>query len=283
MLTTKKILAFVLFASTVIGITQTGCSKSSDSTVRHSARGEECGTTNDCADGLSCVPRTGAGGGVCVQGEFKVAPTAKECAVIQCGAPADCCPKTVSATCQQEQQSCMQGITSACDYYNKNCVCDGSKFLCESGSCKAHCTTTTDCGGIGQCTSGKCVQCTDDSQCTGGNLCNNNVCTPPCTSDTDCSSFNRCTDGRCTASGCASDRECIAATKNVTAVCTKNACVIPCATDLECGNPQDYHFYSCIKNQCIYVGCASDKECQLYLGQQGGGTHSGQIVCRDKP
>ncbi len=280
MLTTKKILAFVFFASTAVGLTLIGCKSSDSTTVRHSARGEECATTNDCADGLSCVPRAGAGGGVCVQGDFKVAPTAKECAVIQCATATDCCPKTFPTNCASEQQSCAQGVTSACTYYDRYCKCDGTKFSCDNSACRSRCTTTTDCGGIGTCTNGQCVQCTDDSQCTGGTVCNNNVCTPPCTTDTDCSSFNRCTDGRCTASGCETDRECIAATKNVTAVCKSNACLVPCQTDLECGNPQDYHFYSCIKSQCIYVGCQSDKECQLYLGQAGG-THTGQIVCRD--
>ena len=60
-------------------------------------------------------------------------------------------------------------------------------------------------------------------------------------------------------------------------------CVVPCQSDLECGNPEEYTFYSCIQNQCIYVGCQTDKECQLYLGggAQPGGKHQ-QIVCRDK-
>lgn len=275
----SRILGFVLFGATALGITAgVGCAKS-DSTTRHSARGEECSTTSDCNDGLSCVPRAGAGGGVCVQGDFKVSPTAKECAVIQCSQATDCCP-TPPASCASEQQSCNQGVTSACDYVNRYCKCDGSKWSCDNGSCKSQCSTTADCA-VGTCMGGQCVQCTDDAQCTNGNVCNNNLCTPPCKSDTDCSSFNRCTDGKCVASGCETDRECIAATKNVTAVCKSNACLVPCQTDLECGNPQDYHFYSCIKNQCIYVGCQTDKECQLYLGTTGTTQH-GQIVCRDK-
>jgi len=253
-----------------------GCSKSDS--VRHSARGEECNTTADCNDGLSCVPRANAGGGVCVDGTFKVSPTAKECAIIQCQNAVDCCP-TPPPSCPSYQQQCQQGNQTACQEYQTLCMCTGSKYSCDNGTCRSHCSTNTDCG-IGQCVSGQCVQCTDDSQCTGGFVCANNVCAPPCTSDTQCSALSRCTDGKCVASGCETDRECIAFTRNVTAVCKSNECVVPCQTDLECGNPQDYKFYSCIKNQCIYVGCQSDKECQLYLG---GTTHGNQqVVCRDK-
>jgi len=83
-------------------------------------------------------------------------------------------------------------------------------------------------------------------------------------------------------SGCQTDRECIAATRNVEATCGKDGkCVVACQTDLECGNPKDYSFYSCISGQCTYVGCASDKECELYMGSSGTGSQ-GRVVCRDK-
>jgi hypothetical protein len=36
----------------------------------------------------------------------------------------------------------------------------------------------------------------------------------------------------------------------------------------------------CLKNECTYVGCQSDKECQIYLGTTGNGKL--QVVCRDK-
>jgi Cys-rich repeat protein len=284
MTTTRFFVSALLFA--VAGAaTVAGC-KSSDSTARQSSRGEECQTTADCAGNLACVPRpNNAGGGICVDGQFNVAPTNKECVVIECTQASDCVqPGACPTSCPTYQMECSQGIQSACTTYQQLCGgCSASHWACDNGTCKTQCTTAADCGiGNAQCTNGQCVQCTDDSQCTNGNVCNNNICTPPCMSDTDCSSFNRCTNGKCTKAGCASDRECIAATKNVTAVCKSNTCVVPCQTDLECGNPESYNFYSCIKNQCIYVGCQTDKECQLYLGQQGG-THHGQIVCQDKP
>jgi hypothetical protein len=115
-------------------------------------------------------------------------------------------------------------------------------------------------------------------------VCAHNQCVPPCTTDSECPSFNRCSEGKCVDAGCSSDRECVAATKNVEAVCKDKKCVVPCQTDLECGNPQEYRFYSCIRNQCIYVGCESDKECQLYLGQSfnPGTGQKHEIVCRDR-
>ena len=291
MLRPSSIVASLLFSVSVFASLAAGCKSTSSSVdVRKSSKGEVCQTTNDCADGLDCVPRANQPGGLCVKGEFNVAPTAKECAVIDCAAPVDCCPATPAGIdCTNLNTQCQQfGPTSSyCSEYKTYCACDGSRYTCTAGACSSVCQTATDCGGGSfQCTGGKCVQCSTDSQCTGGNVCSAaGACVPPCKSDTDCSSFNRCTTGHCTATGgCQSDRECIASTKNVTATCGKDGtCVVPCQTDLECGNPEEYRFFSCISNQCIYVGCATDKECQLYLGAStGGGTKHQQIVCRDK-
>src|SRR5437870_7984370 len=97
-----------------------GCKSSDDFRAAH--KGEACKTTNDCAATLSCVPSPGAGGGgVCVTGEFNVATTAKECALIQCSAPIDCCPPGVSS-------------------------CDESRYTCVDSTCKAvQCTSDTTC------------------------------------------------------------------------------------------------------------------------------------------
>jgi len=288
--TSSLVSALVLSAVGFVSLAA-GC-KSNSTTVdaRKSSKGEVCQTTNDCADGLDCVPRANQPGGLCVKGEFNVAPTAKECAVIECAQPIDCCPPTPAGIdCTTLNSECLtSGPTSSyCSEYKTYCACDGSKYACTNGSCQSVCQTATDCGGgTYQCTGGKCVQCSNDSQCTGGDVCSElGACVPPCKTDTDCSAFNRCASGHCSATGgCQTDRECIASTKNVTATCAKDGtCVVPCQSDLECGNPEEYRFYSCISNQCIYVGCGSDKECQLYLGAAtGGGTKHQQIVCRDK-
>jgi len=97
-----------------------------------------------------------------------------------------------------------------------------------------------------------------------------------CTLDSECPSFNRCQSGQCVEGTCKSDRECVAATGSVEAKCnaTTQKCTVPCQTDLECGSSQDYNFYSCISNECVYTGCDSDKECELYF-QRSGATTSG--------
>lgn len=236
------------------------CSKGSDNSARLARKGEACRTTSDCSGELSCVPSPGAGGGgICVTGEFHVQATAKECAIVQCASPADCCPA---------------GSTT----------CDASKYTCTAGTCKyVSCTSDTQCF-EGKCVAGQCTECTTNANCTAGDTCQSGVCRPPCVSDSECPAFNRCTNGTCTESGCKSDRECIASTKNVQATCGSDGkCVVPCQSDLECGNPQNYSFYSCIDNRCTYVGCDDDKECELYLGTgTGNGTSSSRAVCRDK-
>jgi hypothetical protein len=103
-------------------------------------------------------------------------------------------------------------------------------------------------------------------------------------SDSDCPLFDRCTNGKCVDSGCQTNRECVAATHNVESTCgTDGKCIIPCATDLECGSPTSYQFFSCINRQCTFVGCQSDKDCELYLGLDGGtSANKNHPVCRDK-
>lgn len=294
-----------LRAWTIAGITVAagmiavwGC-KSSDDDRRLSRKGEACQTTNDCESGLSCVPlpattsggvSVNLGGGICVTGEFNVATTAKECAVIECSEAADCCP-TPSTQCPFYQAECADAGpgSSGCTSYDRFCKCDTARLTCTNGRCGSICNLDAECGTGNKCVGGKCVQCLDDSTCQAGWTCQNGSCTPPCTSDGDCPMFQRCQVGKCVDGGCQTDRECIAATKNVEATCgTDGKCIVPCQTDLECGNPKAYSFYSCINRQCTYVGCASDKDCELYLtggsslfydaGALTGKTH---VVCRD--
>lgn len=246
-------------------------------------------STDDCSAGLSCLPAPGGGGGVCVTGEFKVSQTAKECAIIQCTQSIDCCP-TPPATCPQLAAACADGggSPSACAQYNALCKCDALRYDCTEGRCRARCNIDSECGGTLRCSGGKCVECVDDSTCATGFTCINGACQAPCQGDGDCPAFNRCAAGKCVESGCQTDRECVAATRNVEATCgTDGKCIVPCQTDLECGNPKAYNFYSCINRQCVYVGCASDKDCLLYytgfsdagIANPNGKTH---VLCRDK-
>src|SRR5438309_895291 len=98
-------LAKVLIASILV---LAGCKSSSDS-PRTARKGEACQTTSDCAGTLSCVPSAGAGGGgICVTGEFNVATTAKECALIQCSTAVDCCPAGIP-NCDVSHYTCTAG------------------------------------------------------------------------------------------------------------------------------------------------------------------------------
>jgi hypothetical protein len=130
------------------------------------------------------------------------------------------------------------------------------------------------------------VQCANNDHCNPANqiFCLNGKCQLPCQGDGDCSGFDRCVQGKCLAGGCQTDRECVAATRNVEARCgTDGKCILPCQSDPECGNPKDYSFFSCIGGQCRYMGCESDKECNLLLGNTGtsGGLDEKQeVVCR---
>jgi hypothetical protein len=125
-------------------------------------------------------------------------------------------------------------------------------------------------GGGGKCLGGKCGQCASDDDCGGAGsdlTCVSGKCQAPCQGDGDCAGFDRCLQGKCVESGCQTNRECIAATRNVEATCgTDGKCIVPCQTDLECGNPKGYSFFSCVGGQCLYMGCESDKDCRLLLG-----------------
>lgn len=283
----------LVFASA--SIWAVGCAKDEPAAVadapRMSRKGEACRVTGDCTDGLSCVPVAG-GGGVCVVGEFKIAATAKECAIVECSAAADCCPQPAAQNdCAQFKQMCQQGGDQAtCKLYKTQCDCAANAaalFACDKDLCHSidTCAKDGDCAS-GHCSSGACVACLKDTDCGGGGgadqkVCVDNVCRPMCALDSDCPSFQRCTKSVCQdGDGCLTDRECVAATKNVQAVCTAGACTVPCQTDLECSSPKDFQFYSCISNQCTYVGCESDKECELYLGTMGSANQ--KVVCRDK-
>jgi hypothetical protein len=297
-----RVRAIVLVASAaalgVVAIHTWGCGSSDNTTqtepVRQSRKGEACQVTGDCVSGLACQPIPGGAGGICVLGTFNVSVTAKECVLSECSVAADCCP-TPPSNCAQLLQNCLAlldaGVTNACDSYKQQCQCDTTKRDCTSDRCIVHCSTDIDCISTGtapKCSAGTCVQCVNDGDCGTGNgvSCLNGKCQAPCQGDGDCPGFQRCVDTKCIESGCQTDRECIASTRNVEATCgTDGKCIVPCQTDLECGSPKSYSFFSCVNAQCIYTGCQSDKDCRLLLtGPSDASTipPKEHVVCRDK-
>jgi hypothetical protein len=250
-------LLLVASVAGIIGIVQSGCSKDDTSSARASRRGEVCQVARDCEDGLFCAPVPSGSGGICVTGNFKIAKTTKSCNLIECAGASDCCANTDPVLCAQLRQTCSAdaGFTSdqACAEFVRQCGCENGTVDCELGKCVTHCTDDTQCssstGGPHPCSGGKCVQCTRDNDCGGGRTCVNGGCQAACTNDGACSGFDRCVSGHCIPSGCQSDRECVAATRNVDSRCgIDGKCIVPCETDLECGSPTSFQFFACQDN-----------------------------------
>ncbi|MBI5534400.1 MAG: hypothetical protein HY898_16875 [Deltaproteobacteria bacterium] len=245
-----------------------------------SRKGESCEVRNDCDPGLACVNQ------ICITSEFNVAPNANGCDIIECTQPQDCCPE-MSSSCQQYEQSCKNGDNYACQQFDQYCKCDAGSWNCDNGKCMPNlsCAQNKPCPGylfcdVGQ---GKCVECLGQSDCDTSKTCVANRCVNKCNLDSDCPLFNRCENQQCVDSGCKTDRECMAATKNASAFCVAGTCHQPCQSNIECGNPEKaFNFQACILGQCTYLGCESDKECELFLGEQGDGKHK-QVVCRPQP
>lgn len=282
-------------------------SDSASDEYRFARKGEACETTNDCAPGLACMPQA-SGVSICVLGAFAVSQSAKECAIVECTSAQDCCP-TPPSTCASDLALCLQdaGISSqsACARYNAQCVCDTTRRDCEQSKCVTKCSDNNECLSSGNryCSGGKCVQCSTDNDCgsaSSGFKCISGQCEPPCKGDGDCPGFERCVAERCVESGCVTNRECVAFTKNVEATCgTDRKCIVPCQTDLECGNPKGYTFFSCVAGQCLFLGCDTDKDCRLLFPNFPGATSSSasststsssaggigstaHVVCREK-
>ncbi len=294
----KPLLVCLLASGALLAGALGACNRDDPAATRASRRGEACRVTNDCAEGLSCAPIVaGGGGGLCVTGNFHVRPTAKECAIVECTQPSDCCDEQLNAGCAVLRDTCIgkdAGPGSpACVAYNAQCGCDTGTIVCELGKCIGRCKLDADCssasvGGQKRCSGGNCVQCATDLDCglNTGKQCVSGACQTPCSNDGDCAGFDRCLFGRCIASGCQADRECVAVTRNVDARCgTNGKCIVPCESDLECGNPTDYTFFSCVEKECTYVGCESDKDCRFfYFGAvpDAGFGLKRHAICRDK-
>lgn len=131
--------------------------------------------------------------------------------------------------------------------------------LCACGSKpkKPGCKGDKDCKSPQVCVANKCVECRDDSQCTGGKHCSAGACVakPMCINDDQCPTGQVCQAGQC--KPCASDGECGPGGK-----CEAGACQRPkkCAKDEECADDED-----CVNGRCLKAGAASnvDAGCQL--------------------
>jgi hypothetical protein len=221
-----------------------------------SNRGEACQSSSQCGGDLACVAV--AGGGVCRAVNLGISPSAKQCALVQCAAPADCCTLP-----------------------NAPPTCTAAMFNCTNDRCVATMACTTDAQCFGQhCLNGSCVRCVQDSDCNMSQTCSNNTCVPKCTTDSQCPIFSVCTNGACTVKGCESDRECILFESSEFAFCDTKAmpptCSARCDNDAEC-DTGNRPAQLCQNHQCVDTGCADDEECKALLGSPPQGEH---VVCR---
>ncbi len=237
--------------------------------------GESCTSRADCAPGLACFNAR------CVQGSSGLAPTGKECVVIQCREALDCCP-TPPATCATLEANCLASPGSAsCTSFEANCVCDGSNYDCTANQCVfIQCREPVDCCPIppttcptlkDQCDldpeSTACAQYDANCVCDGSSYdCNDNVCSVrrACTTDANCLTTQVCDVAAGYCVGCLADDDCPEG-----GACIDNLCESGCQGDEDCP-----FFNQCMDGECVEVGCQTDRECKVFTGDL-------QAVCKE--
>jgi hypothetical protein len=264
-----------------------------------SRRGLGCSVKNDCAEGLSCIR------GVCETVSFGLSPTGKECVQIDCQTRADCCQgrgSQLPEKCRSRAALCLEQLPG--------CVaeaCTRSRDCAGGGVCVGRCAISSgECSGNVDCLANKCAggactlnftACSSDAECAantcvGGTCACDNptyspghpLCTEPecddaclwaceasrcviptaCGGDEDCfGSKPVCVDGTCAECGASADC-------SFEKVCTLGSCETPCRADSHCGM-----FEACQAGECLYVGCRSDRECNLVPDVRALGLTSG--------
>lgn len=105
------------------------------------------------------------------------------------------------------------------------------------------CKADKDCKAPLVCGDNQCVECNDDSQCSGGKRCVSHACVvkPQCSSDTDCSAGQVCKDGTCQA--CVADGDC-----GPGGTCQAGACqkAKKCSKGDDCADDED-----CVNGYCL--------------------------------
>ncbi len=269
--------------------------------VRKGERGSSCDSTNDCAEELSCVVTHDCPAGVacsnksCQPSNFEVEGTGKRCHVSDCKTTTDCCgdmPQKAPAKCERRDSICTKPTLAGCSQVRCATAAECGKGTC-AGQCSldaAKCLTTADC------LTNTCDTTTEPDLCslTGTDCssftCSLNTCslplcncvnpeydpTNPICTDPDCEGICGfvCEEDRCVVdTTCAADTECPLTTPycakgecqecRTSEDCEDEACVDGhcgpvCEVDTQCGV-----FEACQANECVYVGCRTDRECVL--------------------
>jgi hypothetical protein len=271
--------------------------------VRKGERGSSCDSSNDCEEGLSCIVSDACPPGVacanksCQPSNFDIVGTGKQCHIVDCATTPDCCgdkPLEAPEKCVDRERICNQPTLPDC--VAVTCTEDTE---CGSGKCQGNCSLDAElCLLTADCEANTCDTSLDPDTCSvsaadcssvtcSTNLCNTPYCrcenpdydpTDPICSDPDCDGICGfvCEEERCVAdTSCDSDLDCAVTTP----FCDDGACV-ECLTSDDCEDEDvecvDGHcgpecevdtqcslFETCQGNECVFVGCQSDRECVL--------------------
>ncbi|HVJ22112.1 MAG TPA: hypothetical protein VM686_42190 [Polyangiaceae bacterium] len=264
-----------------------GDSGSPPTTSNRSRRGTACSVKNDCPAEFSCIR------GLCQPTSFELEPSTKECFQIDCVETADCCGELSS-----EIPDKCRSRAAQCSAVLPGCVpgeCKRSSDCGGGGVCTGHCVVSAgECASNLDCLANKCIEgkcsidftpCEADIECTantcidGSCSCDNPSFDPAAAvcNDEECDGLCQwtCEESRCvlpkdcqTRDDCFGstplcvDGTCVECTTSIDCsfdkICLEGKCETQCESDLQCAL-----FEACQAGECIYVGCRSDRECQL--------------------
>jgi hypothetical protein len=264
-----------------------------------------CVATGTCQGGGTCGPGTcsiNTGGGTCTSVDSCYETCNQNTlfctkSSLACTVDADCpyseATVTGTVTCNNRICNCQNPDYNPSDPICTDPDCEDICLLrCQDELCLKDnsCETASDCAATGLpiCDDGRCVQCTEDSECDddANETCEKGRCEKPCEHDEECGLFEACDAGECVYVGCNDDKECIlAAARGQDGVGGSSSissggddprlfkclpseadpniktCKIPCENDGSCGQ-----FQVCDVGYCKFIGCETDEQCRAYLG-----------------
>jgi hypothetical protein len=257
--------------------------------------GLSCIVSNDCPTGVACANKS------CQPSNFEIMGTGKQCHVIDCATTEDCCgdkPLEMPEKCVDRERICSQPTLLDCS----SSICT-SDTVCGSGTCPAStcsldgeaCQVTADCE-LNTCNTASTPDlCSISGADCSSITCTTNLCPTtycdctnpdydpenPICSDPDCEGICgfACEEERCVVDdSCDIDADCVAVT---TPFCDDSGTCVECLTSEDCGEDEEVEcvagrcgpecevdtqcalFEACQANECVYVGCQSNRECVL--------------------
>ncbi|MCW5802177.1 MAG: hypothetical protein KIT31_07300 [Deltaproteobacteria bacterium] len=146
-----------------------------------------------------------------------------------------------------------QPAAEACAVEGKTQVLDLEAF---APPVEALCSTSSDCGGFGRCSGGKCGTCSTSSDCNGHGTCSGGTCNH-CSTSSDCKTGS-CNGGKCGA--CSTSSDC-----RGNGNCSGGRCGA-CSTSSDCsvGNCSGGRCGACSTSSDCKGGTCSSGRCSNY-------------------